>query len=70
MNPFMTYVDSVSVIMAGPLTQKWHKTTMLLFQFIAKIQKTASHLRCLGSNDVALRHMLTLEYSGVPSTQY
>ena len=45
MDSFTMYVDSVSVIMATcpcsrePIDSKWHKTTLLLFQFLV-IQKT------------------------------
>ena len=40
----MTYVDSVSGDVPTrqiAIDSKWHKTTLLLFQFIATTQKTA-----------------------------
>jgi len=33
-------------------------------------QKTAAHLRCPLSSDGVVRHALTTEHSGIPSTRY
>jgi len=50
------------------IDSKQHKTTQLLFQFIAVAQKTVTCLRCPLTSDVVTRHTLTFEYSGIPST--